>query len=343
MTNSRYGSPHRGTKPAVEVIETIDSPTTARRAPRPRFPLRKATVAVTLASTIAAATLFGYAFNARTSHASQFSGEGSAAAVPAAAAQAAQEGFADRSESVSRNAVREGLNEAVAEQSLKSRDQDLNEAANEATQAVAEETSAERIALMDADLKLVEAQSAKLKKEAEEAAARLAEARKLAEASKIAKSGSAPVSQMSKDDIQRLSSSGGSMPVKENYRVGASFGQTGVWARYHTGQDFPAPVGTPVYAAASGVVLSPTDAGWAGTNVVIQHDTGATLYAHLSSRAVSTGDAVKPGQLIGYVGTTGRSFGAHLHFEYYENGTTPGDVYSASNPMDFLRSKGVGN
>lgn len=331
MPNPTFGSPRHGTDSAVETIEN-STPANPRRS---RFQFRKATVAVTLAATIVAGALFGYAFHARTSYANQAAAESAAAAIPAAAAQAAQEGFVDRSEDVSRNAMREVLNEAVAEQNLKSREQDLQHAADEAAQSVTEETSAERIALMDADLELVEAQREKLEREAREAAESLAKAREMAENNGIDPEG------MSVGDLERLSSGSGSMPIKSNYRIGAHFGKTGVWARYHTGQDFPAPSGTPVYAAAAGVVLSPTDASWAGTNVVIQHDTGATLYAHLSSRVVSSGEAVEPGQLIGYVGNTGRSFGAHLHFEYYKNGTTPGDVYSASDPMDFLRSKGV--
>nr|WP_255622043.1 M23 family metallopeptidase [Tessaracoccus sp. OS52] len=131
------------------------------------------------------------------------------------------------------------------------------------------------------------------------------------------------------------------MPVKSGYRVGAGFGATGSWSRYHTGQDFPAPSGTKIYAAASGIVLSPTSGSWAGINVVIQHSDGSTLYAHMSKRVVKPGQAVKAGQLIGYVGNTGNSYGPHLHFEYYKPGVTPGDVYSASNPISFLRGLGV--
>ena len=84
-------------------------------------------------------------------------------------------------------------------------------------------------------------------------------------------------------------------------------------------------------------------AGWAGGKyVTINHANGSsTLYAHLSGRVVSAGQPVKAGQLIGYVGNEGRSFGAHLHFEYYPAGTLPGDVYSAADPMSWLRSIGV--
>ena len=130
--------------------------------------------------------------------------------------------------------------------------------------------------------------------------------------------------------------------AKGTYKLSAGFGATGSWSRYHTGQDFSASSGTPVYAATSGTVVSGNVGSWAGNYVAIRAaDGSSTLYAHLSSTDVKVGQQVTAGQKIGNVGTTGRSFGAHLHLEYYPSGVTPGDVYSASNPMSYLRSIGV--
>ncbi len=229
--------------------------------------------------------------------------------------------------------MRSHLSDAIADDAAKERESALAESNESAAEAETETTAAERESLMSADLVLVAKQSKKLKAEAEAA-------QKLLETAAAAAVGLS-INDLSAQDIENLTTEGGSMPVKSNYRIGASFGATGTWARYHTGQDFPAPVGTPIYAAASGVVLSSTAGSWAGTNVVIQHSSGATLYAHMSRKVVSPGDTVKVGQLIGYVGVTGRSFGAHLHFEYYPDGTTPGDIYSASNPVTWLKSLGV--
>ena len=126
------------------------------------------------------------------------------------------------------------------------------------------------------------------------------------------------------------------------YRISAAFGATGSWARYHTGQDFSAATGTPVYAVVSGTVVSGNVGSWAGNYVAIRAaDGSATLYAHLDSTDVQVGDQVSAGQKIGEVGSTGRSFGSHLHFEYYPSGVTPGDVYSATNPMSYLSSLGI--
>lgn len=87
----------------------------------------------------------------------------------------------------------------------------------------------------------------------------------------------------------------------------------------YNGVDLAAPIGTPFVASASGEVIVAKASGWNGgygQYVVIRHDNGSqTLYAHASSVIVGIGQRVVQGQVIGYVGTTGRSTGPHLHFE----------------------------
>ncbi|MDE6764077.1 MAG: peptidoglycan DD-metalloendopeptidase family protein [Oscillospiraceae bacterium] len=102
--------------------------------------------------------------------------------------------------------------------------------------------------------------------------------------------------------------------------------------RGHKGIDIAAPYGTPIYAAESGTVIETGD-GWNGgygNCVRVQHDDGnVTVYAHQSSIAVSYGDYVVKGQLLGYVGSTGDSTGNHLHFEVRSYGTY-------ANPLDYV-------
>ena len=82
--------------------------------------------------------------------------------------------------------------------------------------------------------------------------------------------------------------------------------------------------------------------GWAGIHVVILHADGSrTLYAHMSSKVAQPGTVVKAGQLIGYVGMTGRAFGYHCHFEYYPPNATVGDPYTAADPLPFMLKHGV--
>lgn len=90
----------------------------------------------------------------------------------------------------------------------------------------------------------------------------------------------------------------------------------------HMGLDIGVPYGTPIYAAEAGEVLS-AEYHWSwGNNVLVWHNsTYSTRYAHMSSMAVSAGQYVVKGQLLGYVGETGNAFGAHLHFEVYQNGS----------------------
>ena len=93
----------------------------------------------------------------------------------------------------------------------------------------------------------------------------------------------------------------------------------------HNGVDLAAPKGTPIVAAAPGVVLFARTGynGGYGTMVIVNHPNGTqTLYGHMSKLGTHTGDVVNQGEVIGYVGSTGHSTGPHLHFE----------VHGAKNP-----------
>ena len=102
--------------------------------------------------------------------------------------------------------------------------------------------------------------------------------------------------------------------------------------RFHRGIDVPAMRGAPVMAAADGVVQWAGPSGGYGLMVEIDHaDGGRTRYAHLSRLNVKTGDKVTAASVIGHVGSTGRSTGPHLHFEYWLGGR-------AVDPMAFFGS-----
>ena len=91
----------------------------------------------------------------------------------------------------------------------------------------------------------------------------------------------------------------------------------------HLGVDYAARSGTPVYAAGNGKVIHASRLGAYGNLIKLRHEDGfETRYAHLSSirKGVRNGGSVKKGQIIGYVGTTGRSTGPHLHFELRKRG-----------------------
>ncbi len=102
------------------------------------------------------------------------------------------------------------------------------------------------------------------------------------------------------------------------------------WGKLHPGLDIGAGMGTPIKAAAAGTVLVAGYDGGYGNLVVIDHGNSlATAYAHQSQLAVSVGQQVSQGQVIGYVGSTGFSTGPHLHFEVRVNG-------SPVDPMGYL-------
>jgi len=113
-----------------------------------------------------------------------------------------------------------------------------------------------------------------------------------------------------------------------NGAVSSGFGQR--WGRLHAGVDIPAATGTPIRAAASGRVVLMGWTGGYGNYTCIQH-TGSmsTCYAHQSAYRTSNGAQVSQGQVIGAVGNTGHSFGAHLHFEVRIGG-------SPVDPMGYL-------
>jgi murein DD-endopeptidase MepM/ murein hydrolase activator NlpD len=135
-----------------------------------------------------------------------------------------------------------------------------------------------------------------------------------------------------------------SLPVTSGYRIAARFGDTGSWSRYHTGIDFSAGMGTSVHAIAAGEV---THAGsgsesWAGTYVTVRHSDGkSTLYAHMSTVAVSVGEQVSGGTRVGAIGMTGRTFGPHVHVELYPAGAKVGDPYEAINPAPWMQDRGL--
>ncbi|HSF13569.1 MAG TPA: M23 family metallopeptidase, partial [Erythrobacter sp.] len=93
------------------------------------------------------------------------------------------------------------------------------------------------------------------------------------------------------------------------------------YTRMHAGMDFKARYGTPIVAVSDGRVSSAGRAGGCGIAVRLEHGAGlSTRYCHMSSMAVRPGMSVRRGQVIGYVGSTGLSTGAHLHYEMYRGG-----------------------
>lgn len=105
--------------------------------------------------------------------------------------------------------------------------------------------------------------------------------------------------------------------------------------KMHAGLDFTAPQGTPVYATAEGTVrvAGYSDGGY-GNHVIINHGYGyETLYGHMVRIKARVGQRVKRGELIGYVGSTGKSTGPHLHYEVHKNGNKLDPVYFFYNDL----------
>ncbi|MEV4762808.1 M23 family metallopeptidase [Micromonospora chokoriensis] len=117
--------------------------------------------------------------------------------------------------------------------------------------------------------------------------------------------------------------------------VTSCYGQR--WGTLHAGIDLALPSGTPIHAAAAGTVTQAGDAsdGY-GNSVFIDHGNGyLTHYAHQSRIAVTVGQKVKAGQVIGYEGATGDATGPHLHFEVHQG------MWNQIDPAPFMRAHGV--
>ena len=124
------------------------------------------------------------------------------------------------------------------------------------------------------------------------------------------------------------------MPV--NGRLTSMYGPR--WGTMHYGLDLAAPMLTPEYAAADGIVLRAGAAQGFGLAVYILHDNGdVTVYGHMEKILVSAGQSVQAGETIALLGQRGQSTGPHLHFEVFEDGLDGRRV----NPATWLAERGV--
>ncbi|WP_448615328.1 M23 family metallopeptidase [Modestobacter sp. URMC 112] len=202
---------------------------------------------------------------------------------------------------------------------------------------VAEQKAAYDQQLQDAQVRLLELQGARnayeqwlAQKRAEEAAAaerqRRADAEAAAAAGRAVAGGGGSVAASSAGYVRPTSGT-----------ITSCFGAR--WGVTHFGVDIAAPIGTPVYAATSGVVARAGAATGFGLAVYVRGDDGAiTVYGHVNEYYVSPGERVSAGEQIAEVGNRGQSTGPHLHFEVHPGG----QMYSGQvNPVPWLRSRGV--
>lgn len=129
---------------------------------------------------------------------------------------------------------------------------------------------------------------------------------------------------VSNKDLNRIASGYG-------YRIDPVYKTT----KFHAGLDFSAPQGTPIYATADGVVSTAGSTGNGyGNHVIINHSYGyETLYGHMVRVKVRNGQAIKRGEVIGWVGSTGKSTGPHCHYEVHKNGEKINPIYFFFNDL----------
>ena len=227
----------------------------------------------------------------------------------------------------------ESLEKKAAE--LAERKSELEEAEDMQTQLLAElnadiEKSKQLAAAAEAYYVKLSADSEALRRESEKAKA--SEEALNAELERLLKESSAPSGGSGGGTGGGAAAGSGKFiyPLPAGGYISCRFGDTDPNGAPHWALDVAIAAGTPVYAAADGKVLVAKWHDSYGNFVLIDHGGGySTLYAHFSSIAVSAGQSVSAGQVIGYVGTTGFSKGNHLHFEFRVNG-------QKKNPLDYV-------
>ena len=128
-----------------------------------------------------------------------------------------------------------------------------------------------------------------------------------------------------------------------NSKITSAFGTkrvyNGTLKSYHSGTDFRAKIGTPIYASNSGVVRISQDRFYSGKSIIIDHGHGVySCYFHLSKMNYKVGDFIKKGEVLGLSGATGRITGPHLHFAFRINGIQV-DPLQAIETLNSLKNK----
>jgi murein DD-endopeptidase MepM/ murein hydrolase activator NlpD len=233
--------------------------------------------------------------------------------------------------------------EEAAEAAKAEADAQLN-AQQGAYERVAAEKAAYDEQLQAAQIHLLELQGARnahdqwvAQKRAEEEAAAAAAARAAAEAAAAAERARANSSSGGGGGGGGGGSMSGDYVAPTSGRVTSCYGAR--WGVTHYGVDIAAPIGTPIYAAHSGVVQRAGAATGFGQAVYIRGDDGAvTVYGHVNRYFVSLGERVSAGEEIAEVGNRGQSTGPHLHFEVHPGGLMYGGQV---NPVPWLNARGV--
>jgi len=150
------------------------------------------------------------------------------------------------------------------------------------------------------------------------------------------------IEKLIKNQDEKMASMPAIQPVsnKQLNRVASGFGLRidPVYGtpKMHKGLDFSAPQGTPIYATGDGVIkLAGSSEGGYGNHVIINHGYGyETLYGHMVRVKARTGQKVKRGEVIGWVGSTGKSTGPHCHYEVHINNQAVDPVYFFYNDLN---------